>query len=60
VVQLGRRTSWTAGAGWAPHWALPIGKFRIDAGYRHETRAFSLGIGIRYPESYRAELETTR
>jgi len=50
-----RPTSWFAGASFAP--SKPFaGKARLDLGYNWEKKSVLFGVGLRYPESYRADL----
>ena len=50
-----RRTSWTAGASFAPRrpWG---GRFKLDGAYSRPTRSWLFGIAARYPESHRGDL----
>jgi len=56
-----RRTSWFGGLSLAlpSRWAL-AGKLKLDAAYSAERQTFVVGFGLRYPESYRADLVANR
>lgn len=56
-----RNTSWFGGLSLAlpARWAM-AGKLKLDAAYSTERDTFLVGLGLRYPESYRADLVANR
>src|SRR6266536_1909839 len=52
----GRRMVWTTGGALALQQVM-TGKLRLEMAWREETRAFMAGLGLRFPSSYRGDLE---
>ena len=55
----GRATSWTLGGSLA-HRVMMSGRLKLELAYRRDTQTFIFGVGYRYNEAYRADVQDHR